>query len=132
MAWTLALPQSSPGSSVPSPPKEAHKLIRADMQQPGRGVHGHTAWGPLAPSPSPAQPRPDQMGTGHIVSLRSSRRAAPRRWGGPLADMQRGQAITHRTADGHMQTESRDSFIAPWEVYLRASLDLGCVMVGEG
>lgn len=35
--------------------------------------------------------------------------------------------MTHRTADGRMQTESRDSFIAPWKVYLRASLDIGSV-----
>ena len=86
------------------------------MQEPGRGSTATTVWGPLAPRSTPhlAQTRPD----GHRPHQFSEKQQA----GGPplMGWAPRRHAArpghTHRAADRHMRTESRDSFIALWGV----------------
>lgn len=88
--WTLELacpggPRASPCPRVlleapfrSDPKEEAHKPDHSGHAAAGQRGPGHSRLGPLAPRPTPAWPRSDQMGTDHISPLRSSRQAAPR------------------------------------------------------
>ena len=93
LARILALPQSSSGQlrSILTPKKKSTSQIAADMQQPGRGVHGHSRWeGRRLPTPTPWL-GPDQTRWAQTTSFlreAAGRRLPDYRWGGPLSDMQ--------------------------------------------
>lgn len=76
----LALPQSSSGQlrAILTPEKKSARQIAADHAAARHsGPRPQPPGGHRLPPPPPARPRPDQMGTDHIIPLRSSRQAAP-------------------------------------------------------
>lgn len=122
LARIPALPQSSSGQlrSILTPKKKSASQIAADMQQPGRGVHGHSRWeGRRLPPPPPgsARTRPDGYRPHHSSEKRQAGGSPTTDGAGPSQTC--SEAVTQNSGQGRMQTESRDSFIAPWKVYLR-------------
>lgn len=70
-----------------------------------------------APAPGSAQTRPGGHRPHH--SSEESGRQAPPTTDGAGPSQTCSEAMPQSGGRGRMQTESRDSFIAPWKVYLR-------------